>query len=52
MTGSMQVSGRADLSLEERVKLELTYIENYSMLEDIKILVKTLLAVLSGRGSY
>ncbi|MGA9348818.1 MAG: sugar transferase [Anaerolineae bacterium] len=52
MTGSMQVSGRADLSLEERVKLELTYIENYSILEDIKILVKTLPAVLSGRGSY
>jgi len=38
--------------LEERVKLELTYIENYSILEDIKILVKTLPAVLSGRGSY
>jgi len=52
MTGSMQVSGRADLSLEERVKLELTYIENYSILEDIKILIKTLPAVLSGRGSY
>lgn len=52
MTGSMQVSGRADLSLEERVKLELTYIENYSILEDIKILAKTLPAVLSGRGSY
>ena len=52
ITGSMQVSGRADLSLEERVKLELTYIENYSILEDIKILIKTLPAVLSGRGSY
>jgi len=52
MTGSMQVSGRANLSLEERVKLELTYIENYSIFEDIKILVKTLPAVLSGRGSY
>ena len=52
MTGSMQVSGRADLSLEERVRLELTYIENYSILEDVKILVKTLPAVLSGRGSY
>jgi exopolysaccharide biosynthesis polyprenyl glycosylphosphotransferase len=52
MTGSMQVSGRANLSLEERVKLEMAYIENYSILEDIKILAKTLPAVLSGRGSY
>ena len=52
MTGSMQVSGRADLPLDERVKLELAYIENYSILEDIKILIKTLPAVLSGRGSY
>jgi exopolysaccharide biosynthesis polyprenyl glycosylphosphotransferase len=52
MTGSMQVSGRADLPLDKRVKLELAYIENYSILEDIKILVKTLPAVLSGKGSY
>lgn len=52
MTGSMQVSGRADLSLDERVKLELAYIENYSLWEDIKILLRTVPAVLSGKGSY
>lgn len=52
MTGSMQVSGRADLPLEERVKLELSYIENYSLWEDIKILAKTIPVVVSGRGAY
>lgn len=52
MTGSMQISGRADLSLDERVKLELAYVENYSLLQDIKILLRTVPAVLLGRGSY
>lgn len=51
MTGSMQVSGRADLPLNERVKLELAYIENYSIWKDIHILLKTVPAVLSGRGA-
>ncbi|RME46096.1 MAG: sugar transferase, partial [Chloroflexi bacterium] len=52
MTGSMQISGRADLSMDERVKLELAYIQNYSLLKDLEILARTLPAVLSGRGSY
>jgi lipopolysaccharide/colanic/teichoic acid biosynthesis glycosyltransferase len=52
ITGSMQVNGRADLPLNERVKLELAYIENYSLLKDIKILLQTVPAVLAGRGSY
>lgn len=52
MTGSMQISGRGDLSLEERLKLELSYIENYSVWEDIKILVKTIPVVVSGKGAY
>ncbi len=52
VTGSMQVSGRGDLPFEERLKLELAYIENYSLWEDIKILLKTIPAVLSSRGAY
>ena len=52
MTGPMQIDGRADLSLNERVQLELAYIQNYSLWEDIKILAKTLPATLSGRGAY
>ena len=52
MTGPMQVNGRGDLSLDERVRLELTYIENYSILTDLKILLLTVPVVLTGKGSY
>ena len=52
LTGPMQISGRGDLPLDDRVKLELAYIENYSILTDLKILVKTVPVVISGRGSY
>ncbi len=52
LTGSMQVNGRGDLSLEDRVKLELSYIENYSLWQDLYILMRTLPVVVLGRGSY
>ena len=52
MTGPMQVNGRALLPLDERVALELDYIQNYSLLEDMRILVRTIPAVLAGKGSY
>ncbi len=52
LTGAMQISGRGDLSFEERMKLELDYIENYSIWRDLVILMKTVPAVLSGRGAY
>jgi lipopolysaccharide/colanic/teichoic acid biosynthesis glycosyltransferase/glycosyltransferase involved in cell wall biosynthesis len=52
MTGPMQINGRATLSLDERVKLELDYIQNYSLTTDIAILVKTIPAVVKGRGAF
>ncbi len=52
LTGAMQISGRGDLNFEERLKLELDYIENYSIWRDVVILMKTVPAVLSGRGAY
>lgn len=52
VTGLMQVSGRANLSLDERVQVELGYIERASIREDIRILARTVPAVLSGDGSY
>lgn len=52
VTGPMQVSGRGDLSLDERVRLELHYIQHYSLWQDLCLLARTLPAVLSGRGSY
>ncbi|HEX9744202.1 MAG TPA: sugar transferase [bacterium] len=52
MTGLWQVSGRSDVGYEERVKLDLLYIQNWTLWEDLRILVLTPGAVLSGRGSY
>jgi exopolysaccharide biosynthesis polyprenyl glycosylphosphotransferase len=52
MTGPVQLSGSADLPLDERVKLELVYIQNYALWEDLKILAKTLAAVVRGKGVY
>lgn len=51
LTGPMQVRGRGMLDLDERVRLELDYIENYSIWRDLGILLRTLSAVLSGEGS-
>jgi lipopolysaccharide/colanic/teichoic acid biosynthesis glycosyltransferase len=52
MTGLWQVSGRSDLSWEETVRLDLEYVENWSVLLDAAVLWKTLRAVTSGRGAY
>jgi lipopolysaccharide/colanic/teichoic acid biosynthesis glycosyltransferase/GT2 family glycosyltransferase len=52
LTGPMQVGGRADLELDERVRLELDYIENYSLWRDFSILGRTVGVVLRGRGAY
>lgn len=53
MTGMWQVSGRSDLSYEERVRLDMYYIRNYSIWTDIQILFfQTLPAVMKGRGAY
>jgi lipopolysaccharide/colanic/teichoic acid biosynthesis glycosyltransferase/glycosyltransferase involved in cell wall biosynthesis len=52
ITGPMQINGRGDLSLDERVKLELAYIEEHSLWTDILILMKTVPVVLLGKGAY
>jgi exopolysaccharide biosynthesis polyprenyl glycosylphosphotransferase len=52
MTGLWQVSGRSDLSLEEARRLDLYYVDNWSMLQDLSILSKTVGAVFSSRGAY
>jgi lipopolysaccharide/colanic/teichoic acid biosynthesis glycosyltransferase len=51
LTGPMQVNGRADLSLDERVRLELSYIDHYSLWRDLRILAQTIPAVLKGTGA-
>ena len=49
MTGLAQISGRSDLTFEEEVKLDTYYIENWSLLFDLSIFLRTPLAVLKGR---
>lgn len=51
MTGLWQVSGRSELSFEDRIELELFYAQNWSFWLDIKILFKTFWVVLKGRGA-
>jgi lipopolysaccharide/colanic/teichoic acid biosynthesis glycosyltransferase len=52
VTGLWQVSGRADLPWDESIRLDLRYVDNWSLALDLQILWKTLRAVLGGSGAY
>ena len=52
MTGLWQISGRSNLPFEEMVRLDLFYIENWSLSFDVKIILRTLGAVLRREGAY
>jgi len=52
ITGLWQVSGRSNLSWEESVRLDLRYVENWSLAMDLSILWKTLRAARTGDGAY
>ncbi|MEU8229569.1 exopolysaccharide biosynthesis polyprenyl glycosylphosphotransferase [Actinoplanes sp. NPDC048967] len=52
MTGLWQVSGRSDLSWEETVRLDLRYVENWSLSLDLVILLRTMTAVVRSSGAY
>jgi lipopolysaccharide/colanic/teichoic acid biosynthesis glycosyltransferase len=52
LTGLWQVNGRSDLTWEEAVRLDLRYVENWSLALDLQILWKTGSAVLHGSGAY
>lgn len=52
LTGLWQVSGRSDLSWAEAIRLDLRYVEDWSLALDAAILWKTLRAVVSGNGAY
>jgi exopolysaccharide biosynthesis polyprenyl glycosylphosphotransferase len=52
LTGLWQVSGRSDLTWEESVRLDLYYIDNWSVVSDIAILGRTGSAVINGKGAY
>lgn len=52
MTGLWQVSGRASLTWNETVRLDLYYVDNWSMLTDLVIIAKTVKAVIGRQGAY
>ncbi|MFE0573820.1 sugar transferase [Streptomyces albogriseolus] len=52
LTGLWQISGRSDLSWDEAVRLDLRYVEDWSLALDTVILWKTLRAVIQGQGAY
>lgn len=51
ITGLWQVSGRSDTTYEERVALDMDYIENQSFLRDLSILLRTVKVVFAGKGA-
>lgn len=52
LTCSWQVNGRADLPFSRQFELDVDYIENQALLLDLKLLIMTVPAVISGRGAY
>nr|WP_309227687.1 MULTISPECIES: sugar transferase [unclassified Mycolicibacterium] len=52
ITGLWQVSGRSDLSWEDSVRLDLSYVENWSMVGDLVIIASTAKAIVLGSGAY
>lgn len=52
LTGLWQVSGRNDVSYDSRVAFDTHYVENWSFITDLAIILRTVPAVLASRGSY
>jgi exopolysaccharide biosynthesis polyprenyl glycosylphosphotransferase len=52
ITGLWQVSGRSDISYEERVRLDMYYVRNWSVWLDLQLLFQTIPAVLKAKGAY
>jgi exopolysaccharide biosynthesis polyprenyl glycosylphosphotransferase len=52
VTGLWQISGRSDLSWDESIRLDLSYVENWSMMQDLQIIKRTLGVVTRSEGAY
>lgn len=52
LTGLWQISGRNDISYEKRIQLDEHYIDHHSLLLDIKLIIKTIPAMIFSRGAY
>lgn len=52
LTGAWQVGGRSQLDADDMLRLDLDYIDNWSLALDLRIILRTIVVVLSGRGAY
>lgn len=52
LTCTWQVSGRSDIDFDTQVQMDIDYINNWNVLKDIQLLIRTVPAVLSGKGAY
>lgn len=52
ITGLWQVTGRSSTTFDEMVQLDIEYVRKHSLILDIKILIKTMYVVISGKGAY
>ena len=52
MTGLWQISGRNDTTYQERVNLDVYYVQNWSIWLDIHIIIHTFISAMQGRGAY
>ena len=52
LTGLWQISGRSDLPFDKQVLLDTAYVNQQSAVNDIKLIAKTIPAVVSGKGAY
>jgi len=52
MTGLWQISGRTETSYDERIRLDTQYVRTWSLFNDIKMLIKTVPAIISQKGAY
>ena len=52
LSGLWQVSGRQEVSFQERMELDVKYVENYSFWKDVEILYLTFIAVFKAEGAY
>jgi lipopolysaccharide/colanic/teichoic acid biosynthesis glycosyltransferase len=52
ITGLWQVSGRSNLTYDERVRLDMHYIRNWSIWLDFQLLMRTIPVALKGKGAY
>ena len=52
LTGMWQAFGRSDISYEDRVQMDVEYVNNKSLILDLKIIIYTVISVIKGTGAY